>query len=81
MTTMARNEFVLRYWAAPSATADIARASHSLLAASLCRVRVWARRHATRAHLRRLDAYLIDDVGLSIAEARHEAGKPFWRAW
>lgn len=81
MTTLARNEFALRYWAVPScATTDVARTSRSLLAAAVCLFRVWVQRHTTRAHLRRLDAHLLDDIGISIADAENEARKPFWRA-
>ena len=37
------------------------------------------RRHRSRAALARLDAYMLKDVGVSFAEAEHEANKPFWR--
>jgi len=80
MTTIARNQLVLRYWVAPCATTEVAGISRNLLAASVCLFRVWARRHTTRAHLRRLDVHFLDDIGVSIADAEHEAAKPFWRA-
>jgi uncharacterized protein YjiS (DUF1127 family) len=38
------------------------------------------RRHRSRAALARLDAYMLKDIGVSFAEAEHEASKPFWRA-
>jgi uncharacterized protein YjiS (DUF1127 family) len=37
----------------------------------------WRRRHS-RASLSRLDARMLKDIGLSYAEAEHEANKPFW---
>jgi uncharacterized protein YjiS (DUF1127 family) len=37
------------------------------------------RRHRTRAALAGLDAYMLRDIGVSPAEAEHEANKPFWR--
>jgi uncharacterized protein YjiS (DUF1127 family) len=38
------------------------------------------RRHRSRAALARLDGYMLKDIGVSFAEAEHEASKPFWRA-
>ncbi|MFM9270383.1 DUF1127 domain-containing protein [Halomonas elongata] len=40
--------------------------------------RQWQRHH-TRRRLRDLDARLLDDVGISAAQAEREARKPFWR--
>ncbi len=37
------------------------------------------RRRQSRAHLTGLDAQLLSDIGVSFAEAEHEANKPFWR--
>ncbi|MBB3141470.1 DUF1127 domain-containing protein [Halomonas organivorans] len=49
-------------------------------------LRAWAQawrrqalRHRTRRHLSRLDERLLKDAGISPAQARREAGKPFWR--
>ena len=44
-------------------------------------VRVWAARRRQRRTLGELvdEKHLLDDVGLSRAQARDEAAKPFWR--
>ena len=39
----------------------------------------WQRRSSERTHLRDLDAYLLDDVGMSRTDRDREARKPFWR--
>ena len=80
MTTITRNAFALRDLATPYTTVDTARAGRDLLGAVACLFGVWAQRLTTRAHLRRLDVHLLDDIGLSVADAEREAGKPFWRA-
>ncbi|MDE2005242.1 MAG: DUF1127 domain-containing protein [Rhodospirillales bacterium] len=38
------------------------------------------RRQRSRARIAALDAHLLADIGVSFAEAEHEANKPFWRA-
>ena len=43
-------------------------------------VRTWYRRAGERRALAELDEHLLRDCGLSRAEARLEAAKPFWRA-
>jgi uncharacterized protein YjiS (DUF1127 family) len=43
---------------------------------------IWAARRRQRAELRRLlrtGFHLIDDIGMPLALAIEEAGKPFWR--
>lgn len=40
----------------------------------------WETRAATRAHLKRLDPLLYQDIGLTTAEVLIETAKPFWRA-
>lgn len=35
--------------------------------------------HRQRRALANLDARLLRDIGLSLEQARQEAGKPFWR--
>ena len=44
-------------------------------------LRRWVRRRAERRALAELALlpHLLDDVGLTQAQALHEAGKPFWR--
>ena len=39
----------------------------------------WQRRASERAHLRDLEAHLLDDAGLSPQARDREARKPFWR--
>ena len=40
---------------------------------------VWQDRERQRHQLRRLDDRLLKDMGLSRADVKHEAVKPFWR--
>jgi uncharacterized protein YjiS (DUF1127 family) len=40
----------------------------------------WQSRADERQHLRELEPRLLDDMGITEAEARAEAAKPFWRA-
>lgn len=42
-------------------------------------VTVWTLRRRTRKSLRRLDAHLLEDIGLTQADARNEAKRPFWQ--
>ena len=44
-------------------------------------IRLWAARRDQRRALGELAAeqHLLDDIGLTRAQALHEAGKPFWR--
>ena len=37
------------------------------------------RRQRSRARIAGLDAHLLKDIGVTFAEAEHEANKPFWR--
>jgi len=48
---------------------------NSLLAAMVA----WQQRYDLRQHLLEMDAHLLDDIGLSRAQARQEAAKPFWK--
>lgn len=47
---------------------------------SLAILRTWHRRLKTRRQLRKLDARLLDDVGISEAERQQECAKWFWQA-
>ncbi|HET6183048.1 MAG TPA: DUF1127 domain-containing protein [Acetobacteraceae bacterium] len=38
------------------------------------------RRYRTRQALAELDGFLLKDIGVTYAEAEHEANKPFWVA-
>ena len=42
-------------------------------------VRFWMARRRQRAELERLDARMLDDIGVTRAEALREAVNPFWR--
>jgi len=42
-------------------------------------VTLWDLRRRTRKHLRTLDDRLLQDVGLTRAEAQAESAHPFWR--
>jgi len=44
-------------------------------------IRLWAARRSQRWTLGELAAekHLLEDIGLTRAQALHEAGKPFWR--
>ncbi|WP_421870207.1 DUF1127 domain-containing protein [Motiliproteus sp.] len=42
-------------------------------------LRHWYQNWRTRRQLSQLDNHLLKDIGVSIGEAQHEAGKPFWR--
>jgi uncharacterized protein YjiS (DUF1127 family) len=41
---------------------------------------VWRRNHLTRAHLKNLSPEQLADIGLSRAQARRQAQKPFWQS-
>jgi len=43
-------------------------------------LRTWYLRTRERQALAELDDHLLRDCGLTRAQARHETGKPFWRA-
>ncbi|WP_417676135.1 DUF1127 domain-containing protein [Pseudodonghicola sp.] len=40
---------------------------------------MWLMRRRTRMQLSELDAYMLDDIGVTQAQARSEADRPFWR--
>jgi uncharacterized protein YjiS (DUF1127 family) len=42
-------------------------------------VRTWEERRITRQALKRLDAHMLQDIGLSDREAEAETAKPFWQ--
>lgn len=41
---------------------------------------LWASRRRERIELADLNDHLLRDIGVSVAEARKESAKPFWRA-
>lgn len=40
---------------------------------------MWMMQRRTRMQLSELDAYMLDDIGVTMAQARREADRPFWR--
>ena len=61
----------LHHRAAPAFGAPLATASHLVAA--------WRRRTRERREMARLDHRALRDLGLSEAQVRYEANKPFWR--
>lgn len=55
------------------------RKAAALLHKAAALIRVWRRRAREREQLARLSPHLLRDIGITPVEARHEAGKPFWR--
>ena len=49
----------------------------------IARLQAWwregLRRQRTRQHIAELDERMLKDIGITFAEAEHEANKPFWR--
>ncbi len=41
-------------------------------------LREWRRRHRSRISLSELNDCMLKDIGVTYAEAEHEANKPFW---
>ena len=39
----------------------------------------WQQRYELRRHLLEMDDRLLDDIGLSRAQAKQEAAKPIWK--
>lgn len=50
-----------------------------VLLSSMHMLQVWIDRRLQRQALAALDDRLLDDVGLSLEQARREAAKPFWK--
>ncbi|MBE0562755.1 MAG: DUF1127 domain-containing protein [Ochrobactrum anthropi] len=45
----------------------------------LARLRLWRQRKRTRTLLASFDDRMLKDIGLSPADVRREASKPFWK--
>ena len=52
----------------------------SFLAAALATVQLWAERFRQRRALMAMEDRMLEDIGISRAEANREYRKPFWRA-
>lgn len=70
----------VRYAAEASRTLDFAPARTRILFGTRETLRKWYRRATIRPQLARLKDRQLTDIGLTRAEAEHEAAKPFWRA-
>lgn len=70
-----------RHRAASVPSAGPERGSRMTLSGRLWRAAVcWAARAGQRRDLAGLDARLLDDIGVTPAQAAREAAKPFWIA-
>ena len=56
------------------------KAPDRYLALAVDLVRLWSERYRTRRHLRELDSYRLEDIGLTRQQAVAEAKKFFWQA-
>lgn len=54
-------------------------AVYQLLETELTRLQCWRNRARERRMLLKLDSTALKDIGISRADAVHEADKPFWR--
>lgn len=45
----------------------------------LATVTIWIQRSRQRKQLSRLDQHLLEDIGLTLEQAKQEVEKPFWR--
>lgn len=68
-----------RAWAAPVPRPAGARWVRRVATLTASARAAW-RRQRSRARIAGLDTHLLADIGVSHAEAEHEANKPFWRA-
>ena len=59
--------------------AHIPRGLLSLAAGWRNTVRDWIARSDQRRALGELDGHFLNDIGMSLDEARREAAKPFWK--
>jgi uncharacterized protein YjiS (DUF1127 family) len=62
-----------------SAKAGPRLALAALMRAAVAVVRACHQRARQRGHLRRLSDRQLADIGITRADANHEAAKPFWR--
>ncbi|WP_420547049.1 DUF1127 domain-containing protein [Curvivirga sp.] len=58
--------------------ADIMSGFGSAVASVVAAARTWQARVEERKHLASLDARLLDDMGMTRADALREGNKPFW---
>ena len=57
---------------------------HTTVSTALARtwstVSLWRERARQRTHLSEMSVAMLEDVGISVSQARAESGKPFWSA-
>ena len=70
-TTVLKNRSVFRH-------TTVAAASATLSGRAWDAIRLWRERARQRMHLAEMSPEMLEDVGISRAAARAEAGKPFW---
>ena len=63
-----------------SAAATITTAVFNLPATAFMTAVTWQKRDEMRRHLASMDARLLEDAGLTPAQARQESQKPFWQS-
>jgi uncharacterized protein YjiS (DUF1127 family) len=69
-----------RGWTGPKRLSRVAAPAFRPSRASIIETaRLAWRRHRSRVRLAELDGRLLKDIGVTYAEAEHEANKPFWR--
>ena len=66
-----------------AASADIYRlvvAVERQISVAIATLNIWRQRRADRVALSNMNTHMLEDIGLSYAEAMQESSKPFWRA-
>ena len=62
------------------ARADASATLRGIIRGAVSTLRTWHQRARTRRQLLTLEDQLLADIGVSRADAVHEASKPFWQA-
>ena len=62
------------------ARADASATLRGAIRGAVSTLRIWHQRARTRRQLLTLEDQLLADIGVSRADAVHEASKPFWQA-
>lgn len=70
--------FVLKQWVDRYEGGSLPDTLIGFLMRGLSAVALWHERAGQRRRLAELDDYLLKDIGVTRAEARMEAEKPFW---
>ena len=70
-TTVLKNRSMFRHTA-------VAATSATVLGRARVALYLWRERARQRVHLAEMSPQMLEDIGVSRAAARAEAGKPFW---